>query len=521
MAKQNKTRESMTRVDDVSVEITNQHDVPTTLFAREDVLIEDEGVEQALDFLGIQETVAELYQRQQAGQIPTYFGEEPSLERVVLTPDFHRGSGIPVGTVARTSGFIIPQAVGNDICCGMRLLVTSLTREDLDAHQDELMVRLREIFFEGRREIPMSPRQREALLRDGLFGLNEVSAENNHLGTWREYDPDEQLEALERVHFSGSLSADETFAFADYIVASGRSDGHDSQIGSIGGGNHFVELQVIEDVLDHHAAHAWGLRPGQVTIMIHSGSVGFGHKVGRHFLDRLIALWPEGSKHPEHGFYPMPTSGPHEGVYKAYLDAMRNAANFAFANRLFLGLMATRALREVTGKDPEASLIYDVPHNLIWEERVGDRVVHTHRKGACPAYGPSPDGHGPFAYTGQPVIIPGSMGDDSYLMAGTGAEHALSSACHGAGRKLSRGAARKLGQEETAASMGKLRVVGPVDLNSQALRQRPDIRTKAFDRLKEEGPHSYKPITPVIDTITDARIARKVARMNPWLTIKG
>lgn len=501
--------EAMRRIDAQRITLDSPTSVPATLFASHEVPIERDGVEQALEFLNLSETLYDLHAHD-----PAFFGEAPALEEVVLTPDFHRGSGIPVGTVAATRGFALPQAVGGDICCGMRLLVTELEREDLERHEQALQHRLRQIFFEGQRDIAMSPAQREAMLRHGLAGLNSSFGART---TWHAYDPMQQRQELERVHFHGSLDTRDVFAFEDFIRASGGEQGRDAHIGSIGGGNHFVELQVVDELHDHHCAHHWGVKRGKVAIMVHSGSVGLGQKVGRHFLDRTRELYPRGLRHPAHGFYPMPTTGQHEALYLAYRDAMRNAANFAFANRLFLGLMVARTLHEVTGKDPAPALLYDTPHNLIWEEQ----GRHVHRKGACPAYGPDPEKPGPFRYTGDPVIVPGSMGDASYLLAGEGNSSALCSACHGAGRALSRGAARKLDDEACATMIEGLRIVTPLDLDGQRLKQRPDIRARYLDRIKEEGPHSYKPISPVIDTIEGAGIARRVARLTPWLTLKS
>src|SRR5262249_25553729 len=156
--------------------------------------------------------------------------------------------------------------------------------------------------------------------------------------------------------------------------ASGASDGRDIQIGSVGGGNHFVEMQTVEEILDGPSAYAFGLSRGAVTIMAHSGSVGLGHMVGGDFGQQARALSPRGVPHPEHGFYAIPTVGPHAAAAGDYLDAMRNAANFAFANRLCLGLMALRALSETLGREVSARLVYDAPHNLIWEEE--ERCLH-------------------------------------------------------------------------------------------------------------------------------------------------
>jgi tRNA-splicing ligase RtcB len=203
-----------------------------------------------------------------------------------------------------------------------------------------------------------------------------------------------------------------------------------------------------------------------------------------------------------------------------YLDAMRNAANFAFANRLFLGLMATRVLGEVLGRPVHSRLLYDAPHNLVWEEERGP-LRYLHRKGACPALGPAPDTAGPFRFTGHPVIIPGSMGASSYVLAGKGAESALCSACHGAGRALSRGESRRYDEDCAAAALGKLRVVTPVDPRAAEVRLRRDVMAEYEGRLKEEAPYAYKDITPVIDTVEAAGVASRVARLWPLLTIKG
>lgn len=542
------------RVDANRLEVGNPHGVPVTLFANRDVGIEPEAIEQALSLVAVQGTIEEVWKAQRAGSISPFWGDQQGqLERVVLTPDLHRGSGIPVGTVAAARGFVLPQAVGNDVCCGMRLLVTDVTRAELAAHLDELDRPLRAVFFQGQREIPMSPRQREALLREGLWGLLETSADNAGVGLWRHYDAGEQERDLSSVHFQGVVPARGLFAFGDYVRSSGHPSARDSQIGSIGGGNHFVELQVIDEILDGGTAHAWGVTEGKVAIMAHSGSVGLGHTVGSYFHDQARALHPGALRHPAHGFYCLPTQGPHAALAAKYLDAMHNAANFAFANRLFLGLMALRVLSEVLGRPVSSRLLYDAPHNLIWAPP-GDSsdAVYLHRKGACPALGPElgpavgpalgPDagsavgpalgpqvasprsGSAPgdrFRYTGHPVIIPGSMGSSSFLLAGTGNEDALCSACHGAGRSLSRGKSRRVDEDTYRDTFSRLRVVTPIDPKAAEVRFRRDVLAQYHDRLKEEAPYAYKDITPVVQTVEDADVARRVARLAPVLTIKG
>ena len=505
------------RIDDTRASVANRFGIPITLFARPDVRIEVDGITQLLELASLAETLASIGEHERAGDIAPFWGGDPgTIAAIVLTPDFHRGAGVPVGTVIDARGFVLPSAVGNDICCGMRLLATDVTREELAPHLPALEASLRGIFFQGKRDIPMSPHQREAILRDGLIGLLESAADNAGTGLWRYYDPPAEERDLGRVHFEGVLPASGIFAFDDWIRASGARDGRDIQIGSVGGGNHFVELQEIEEILDGPTAYSFGLAKGAVTIMAHSGSVGLGHMVGGWFGDRARGLHPHGIPHPAHGFYVLPTGGPHAPEAVAYLDAMRNAANFAFANRLFLGLMAVRAMAETLGREVSTRLVYDAPHNLIWEH--GASMLH--RKGATPALGA--DGQpGPFGYTGHPVIIPGSMGASSYVLAGEGNQAALESACHGAGRSLTRGGAAHVEDAVYTRAVERLRVVTPVDPASPEVRSRRDILGKYHQRMKEEAPFAYKPITPVVQSVEDAGVARRVARLFPIVTVKG
>jgi len=220
--------------------------------------------------------------------------------------------------------------------------------------------------------------------------------------------------------------------------------------------------------------------------------------------------------HPAHGFYALPAAGPHAGEAARYLDAMANAANFAFVNRLVLAQLAADVLAKVVGREIDARLVYDAPHNLIWPAQDDLYVL---RKGACPAFGPSGDGE--LGWIGDPVIIPGSMGASSWLLAGEGAEAALCSACHGAGRSIARGAARHVEPDVWDDARARLRVVTPVDVDDPMVRRRRDIVERHEDRLKEEGPWAYKDVTPVVDTVVRAGIARRIARLWPLLTVKG
>jgi tRNA-splicing ligase RtcB len=508
------------RLDGVHVEILNPYGVPATLVANEEVQIEVDGIQQLLEFMSLQQTLREIWTLEQSGQCK-FWGDIPGeILKMILTPDFHKGGGIPIGSVADVRGFVIPKAVGTDVNCGMRLMVLDITVEELLPHLDRLGRILREIFFGGKRNIPMSPKQREAMLREGLMGVLDQSGTNAGTGLWRYYDQAHQADELERVHADGSFFVPDSIRlFDDFIGGSGASDGRDGQLGSVGGGNHFVEIQMVQEILDGITAHTWGVAKGKVTIMVHTGSVSLGHTVGNRFHDVAKEIYPKGLRHPDHGFYVLPTTGPFAEKSVAYLRAMRMAANFAFSNRLFLGLMAVRAISEVLGREIEHSLVYDSPHNLIFDGAEDHRFIH--RKGACPALGMQHMHAERFRYLGAPVIIPGSMGDASYLMAGLGNENLLCSACHGAGRSITRGAARLVSDEEYRRVMQPIRVITNIDPDSPQVRSRPDILAEYHARVREEAPNAYKPITPVIESVETASIARKVARLWPLMTVKG
>lgn len=515
------TIETLTRrIDAARVQILNSLGLDITLVAAENVPIEIEGIKQALEVASIQQTLQEL-QTLDRTTSNTFWGERPGfISRMVLTPDFHKGSGIPVGTVIDARNFVIPKAVGNDVCCGMRLLITDLTEDDLKPHLNQLEKRLRAIFFAGERNIPMSPAQRGALLRNGLPGLLEHHGSNASTGLWKYYDPSAEESNIGRTHLGGCLPVtDGLFDFDDYVKGSGASDGRDAQIGSVGGGNHFVEIQVVDDILDKATAFHWGVKKSSIALMVHSGSVGLGHAVGGYFMQLAKDIFPQQLRHPEHGFYVLPCSGPLGEHATSYMSAMNMAANFAFGNRLFLGLMTLRAITEAAGKEVAAQLIYDAPHNLIWHDQK-DPEKYLHRKGACPALGSHHlDPGNPFYFFGIPVIIPGSMGDSSFLLCGNGNDDLLSSACHGAGRSVTRTQARQHSSNLNAVE--RLRVVTPIDPKSPEIAARSDVLQKYQARLLEEAPSAYKPINPIVDSVEMAGIARKVARLRPLMTIKG
>jgi tRNA-splicing ligase RtcB len=243
-----------------------------------------------------------------------------------------------------------------------------------------------------------------------------------------------------------------------------------------------------------------------VAVMVHSGSVGLGGMVGQYFMDLARKLHPRIKAMPRHGYHPIPTAGPLADKGEAYLSAMGLAANFAVVNRLMLGALALRCLSDAAGRSVNGSLVYDAPHNLIWSHGHD----HLHRKGACPA-GSEPED--PLFPDGHPVIVPGSMGDASYVLKGQGSLASLCSAPHGAGRLAARGEGRK----GDVGELARIRVVTRID----PARVRREIAAEHMRTLMEEAPSQYKSVAPVVETVAEAGIAAPVARLRPLLTIKG
>jgi tRNA-splicing ligase RtcB (3'-phosphate/5'-hydroxy nucleic acid ligase) len=469
----------MLRIDPYRVLVGDAH--PVELFANESVFIDRQSIIEIAAFATVTETIAKLVD-------VGFLDRSALIERIILTPDFHKGAGIPIGTVFRSRGFVMPRAVGSDIGCGMRFITTDVTREEFDSLGNRLDRRLRYIFFEGGRNIPLSREQREAIFLDGLSGL--VLTEHSDEGIWSFWDDRAQMADVDHLHSGGGFPTKSLHDFSDFIRGYERNHyTRDDQIGSIGGGNHFAEFQVVEEVFDRQKAYEWGIKTGMMAIMAHSGSLGIGHIVGNHFTDHARSIYPKGLRH-DHDFYVLP-----EDRADTYLDAMRNAANFAFANRLFLGLMMVRALSECLKRPVQHRVVYDAPHNLVWS----DDGTFLHRKGACPAD------------QEEPVIIPGSMGSSSFILAGHGNLDSLCSACHGAGRSKPRQQGRK------GAKPNPCRVV--TKINPALVRR--DIREEYEKALAEEAPDRYKEIDPIIDTVEGAGIAWKVARTYPLLTVKG
>lgn len=501
------------RLDQSQLALPNPWDIPVRVFANSAIPLQREAVDELLNVLRIQETVEALQ-----ASAPDFLPQQPApgVRRVVLTPDFHKGAGIPIGTVLETSGFAVPQAIGNDVNCGMRLMATGLTRQQVGARLDALEQQLRQIFFEGGRQIALTAAQREALLREGLPGLLDAGRPGLS-GLLAQIDRAAEEANLQRMHGRGGYPAALLPDYRDYVAGSGGAS-YDSMIGSLGGGNHFAEIQYVRRVLDRAAAHAWGLREEQVVVMIHAGSLGLGHVANHSVLDTMRRIYPDGVARPHNQIYLLPAGPRHAAEFAHFRTALRNAANFAFGNRFFLAQMVRRALEAAVGP-ADAQVIYDAPHNLMWEQPDGQSFLH--RKGATPAGGWAEMADSAYAHWGEPVIVPGSMGAASYLLLGAGGAHALCSACHGAGRQLSRGAAMQVDDAALDAFLREFRVVTPVDPRRPDVRGRRDILTQWRQELKQEAPFAYKEITPVIETLRAGAVARPVAELFPLMTVKG
>jgi tRNA-splicing ligase RtcB len=429
----------------------------------------------------------------------------PGIQRASLAmPDIHWGYGFAIGGVAATDpdegGVISPGGVGYDINCGVRLLRSELTWNDLKP-------RLKTLVDQLFRDVPTGVGQsgpysfsKGELARLMEEGVGYVVARG--LGSERD---------------AGFIEAGGQLAGADPDRVSDRAyDRGRDQCGTLGSGNHFLEVQIVDRIEDELAASVMGLHEGQVTVLIHSGSRGLGYQVCEDHL-AMFADAPKryGFTLPDRQLACAPIRSP-EG--QTYLAAMRAAANYAFCNRQLLAHQAREVFARVFGKSWESlgmDLVYDVAHNIAKMEEhdvaAGDRrTVCVHRKGATRAF---PPGHPeiPDAYQGigQPVIIPGSMGTASWVLAGLpgSMDQSFGTTCHGAGRMMSRTAAIKLAAGRRIDK----------ELENQGI----IARARGFKGLAEEQPAAYKDVDHVVEVVHRAGISRKVARLRPVGVIKG
>ena len=418
-------------------------------------------------------------------------------------PDIHWGYGFPIGGVAAMrleDGVVSPGGVGFDINCGVRLLRTNL-------HERAVKSRLPEIVNQLFRDVPTGlgrGKRKRAVSIDveGALAMGAAWAVDNGHGS------SEDLEANES---GGCLPDADTSKVSDRARQRGAP-----QLGSLGSGNHFLEVQVVETIADEKAAHAFGIaEPGQVMLSIHTGSRGLGHQVCQEYLGVMQrAMEQYRISLPDKQLACAPIKSP-EG--QAYLGAMAAAANFAFANRQAITERTRRAFQHVLGRSEPAidiGVVYDVAHNIAKMERHRvngeEMTLCVHRKGATRAL-PAGDSEVPAKYRaiGQPVLIPGDMGRYSYILVGQeqARRETFASTCHGAGRLLSRGAAKK-------------KLAG-VDLVRLLAQKGIVVRAQSKAGLAEEASEAYKDVRDVVDIVEQSGIARVVARVRPIGVIKG
>lgn len=424
----------------------------------------------------------------------------PGIQKYSLAmPDIHWGYGFPIGGCAATDpkegGVISPGGVGYDINCGVRLMRTNL-------QQTEVAPRIQELVAQLFRDVPcglgrgsdldLSLADEKACLREGA-----AWAVRHGFGKPEDLDFIEERGCLEGAELTG-------------ITARALERGA-GQLGSLGSGNHFLEVQVVDEIYDEAAAEVMGLFLGQVTVMIHCGSRGFGYQVCDDYLKAMRAAPQKyGIALPDRQLVCAPVDSP-EG--REYLAAMRCAANYAFANRQVLMAKAEQAFQRALRISPRElgmALVFDVPHNIAKLEEHDGKLLCVHRKGATRAFPPGhPSLPARYRSIGQPVLVPGDMGRCSFVLVGTetAMREAFGTVCHGAGRMMSRAAATRHGSmADLRRAMDEAGVVMMAHGKGTAL---------------EEAPWAYKDVSEVVEVCHRAGLARKVARLRPIGVIKG
>ena len=425
-----------------------------------------------------------------------------AIRYAIAMPDIHQGYGFPIGGVLATrlpEGVISPGGVGYDINCGVRLLVSLASVAEIHPYLEDIASRLYANCPSGvgsQGHLHLSNTELDRILHEGsrwMLGQGYASRED-----------------LDRTEEFGQIpSADAAFV-SDRAHERGRN-----QIGSLGAGNHFIEVDKITEVYDQAIAVRLGIYPGTVAVQIHCGSRGLGHQICEDYVSRFQKTARDyGIELPDRELVCAPFDSP-EG--EEYFHAMACAANFAFANRQLLAQLIRQSFDEVLAgkvKDFELRQVYDIAHNMakIEEHEVGCHSVRVcvHRKGATRAFGPgSSILPNDLRDLGQPVLIPGSMGTASYVLIGTkeAMQQTFGSTCHGAGRVMSRAKAKKM--------------VRGKELRDQLKSRGILIHAASISELAEEAPVAYKDVSRVVEVVHKLGIGRKIARLEPVAVIKG
>ena len=473
------------RITDYLFEIpqTGKMRVPARIYASEDMLpdiLKDRAAEQAA----------------QVAWLPGIMGYSYAM------PDIHWGYGFPIGGVAAfdmEEGVISPGGVGYDINCGVRLLRTGLQRSEIESRLQSAVEALFRAIPSGvgsTSNLKLNDKEEKRVLENGALW-----AVRNGYG-------DE--EDLDKIEENGRMAG----ADPDQVSARARERGR-SQLGTLGSGNHFIELGVVDEIYDPQAAAVMGLRLDQITLFIHTGSRGLGHQVCDDAIKEMLhATRKYGIELPDRQLCCAPLSSP-EG--RRYLAAMSAAVNFAFANRQMISHWAREALMQawsISPRDLDLQVVYEVAHNIAKIENhtfAGvERPLCVHRKGATRAFAPHhPEIPAAYQEIGQPVLIPGDMGRCSYLLTGTARamSESFGSACHGAGRVMSRTQAVKSARGRSVTR----------ELAERGIL----VRAESSATIAEEIPEAYKNVTQVVDAVAGAGLARKVAKLKPLGVIKG
>ncbi len=427
----------------------------------------------------------------------------PGIQKYSLAmPDIHWGYGFPIGGVAAfdwQEGVISPGGVGYDINCGTRLMTSNLSTADLRG-------KIKEIASALFADIPSGVGSKGAL-RLSEAELRKVLRQGSAWAVEQGYGGPEDLE---RTEDHGGMPGADPAAVSDRAMERGRP-----QLGTLGSGNHFLEVGFVEEIYDPAVAQAFGLRKDQVTVFIHSGSRGLGYQVCDDFLKRMGERVRElGLEIPDRQ---LACDYLHSPAAQDYLAAMACAANYAWANRQMLMHWTRETFERVLRMSPRdlgLRLVYDVCHNIAKREEHSidgkRREVCVHRKGATRAFPPGhPDVPKIYRAVGQPVLIPGDMGRYSYVLVGTerAMEETFGSTCHGAGRVQSRTQAKK-------ASKGR-------PLHRELEDRGIHVMAASRATLVEEAPEAYKDVSQVVEVVHQAGISRKVAQLRPWAVVKG
>lgn len=429
----------------------------------------------------------------------------PNQAYMSYTPDVHVGVGTCIGTTAvwhANDGFVSPSIVGSDIGCGMRVQLTSLHKDDLKE------VKLRRRLVKAiEKYLPVEEHARghfsdirmENIVKKGLHGLP------------KKYIPDaytpRKASSLTHVESSRFYFDEEVLnKFPEVIWHRSHR-----QLGTLGGGNHFVEIQAIEIAEENREiAEAWGLFDGQVVIMIHSGSRAWGGAVSQYCgTDIAKMMRHEGIGTADPKLLYAPLSHP---LGQTYVNLMYSALNYAVVNRHLIAYAVREAGKDVFGPKFEMRTLYDLMHNYAWEEEHDEHAYFVHRKGATRALPAGhPDNPEPYRSTGHPALIPGSMGTASYIMVGSAEGKAnYYSICHGAGRIRSRNATKQLVTAEEVAAAMRIGTAEEIVVNQRSL-----------EPLIDESPQAYKDVDQIIESVAGAGLAQVVAKCKPLATVKG